>query len=332
MGKTFIIAEAGINHNGSIKSASKLIAAAKKCGADAIKFQTFVTEENITSYAPKAEYQLKNSSEHETQFEMVKKLEFNENDHNFLIKECIKNNIEFMSSPFDIKSIKLLKKLLVKRFKIPSGEIINLPYLRCMGRMNKPIILSTGMSTLIEIKNAIKVLEESGTNRDKITILHCNTEYPTPLKDVNLKAMLTIKNKLNIHIGYSDHTLSMETPIAAVAMGAKIIEKHFTLNRNLPGPDQKTSFEPKEFKLMVESIRKTENILGSEKKMITKSELKNKNVARKSIVAKKKIKKGEILNKNNLAVKRPGTGISPMKWDSIINSKAKKNYLPDEMI
>ena len=332
MGKTFIIAEAGINHNGSVKAASKLIVSAKKCGADAIKFQSFVTEENITRNAPKAAYQLKNSPSNETQFEMVKKLEFNEKDHHFLIKKCLENNIEFMSSPFDIKSIKLLKKLSVKRFKIPSGEIINLPYLRCMGKINKPIILSTGMSTLSEIKIAVGILEKAGTKRHKISILHCNTEYPTPLKDVNLNAMLTIKNTLNINVGYSDHTLSMETPIVAVAMGAKIIEKHFTLNRSLPGPDQKTSFEPKEFKLMVESIRKTESILGSEKKMISQSEFKNKAIARKSIVAKSKIKKGETLNENNLAIKRPGTGISPMKWDSIVNSKAKKNYLPDEMI
>ena len=331
MKKVFIIAEAGVNHNGSMKIAEKLIKVAAKAKADAVKFQSFITEEEISKNAPKADYQV-NQNNIESQFDMVKKLELSFTDHKKLKTLCLKNNIEFMSSPFDIKSINLLKKLLIKKIKIPSGEINNLPYLREIGLLNKKVILSTGMSNLLEIKKAINILYKAGTNKNNISLLHCNTEYPTPLNDVNLNAIITMKNEFKIDIGYSDHTINIETPIAAVAMGAVIIEKHFTLDRSMIGPDHKSSLEPDELKSMVLNIRNTEKLLGSFEKKISNSEKKNLYIVRKSIVANRKIKKGELLNKLNLSVKRPASGISPMKWDKIINTIAKKDYYPDENI
>lgn len=330
---TYIIAEAGINHNGSIKRALNMVKIAAESKVDAIKFQTFVAKDEISSFSPKAEYQIKNTNSKESQLEMAKKLELNIDDHLVLIKRCKEYNIEFLSSPFDINSIRLLKKLKLKRFKIPSGEITNLPYLREIGKLGKPIILSTGMSTMDEIKIALNILIDSGTKKELVTILHCNTEYPTPMKDVNLKAMSTIRDEIgDISIGYSDHTLGIEIPIAAVAMGAKVIEKHFTLDRSLDGPDHLASLEPEELKKMVKAIRNIDLAMGNGLKKPSPSEIKNLLVARKSIVASKNISKGEIFSEKNLAIKRPGNGISPMDWDKIIGKKSKRDFKFDELI
>ena len=274
MKKTTIIAEAGVNHNGSLKKAIKLIDIAAKSGADIIKFQSFTAENVVTRNAKKANYQKISTVKDESQLQMLKKLELNLKSHKKIISHCKKVGIEFLSSPFDNESISLLKKLRVKRFKVPSGEINNLPYLRKIGKIGKPVILSTGMSSINEIKKAIKILTNSGTKKKLITVLHCNTDYPTKYQDVNLKAMLAIKEKLNVNIGYSDHTLGIEIPIAAVAMGATIIEKHFTLDKNSSGPDHKSSLSPKELKKMILSIRKIETSLGNGKKIPTNSELK----------------------------------------------------------
>jgi len=328
----FIIAEAGVNHNGSIKLAKNLIDVASISGADAVKFQTFFSKNLSTKNLKKANYQKNLTNPNETQFSMLKKLELTKEMHIDLINHCKKKKIEFLSSPFDLESIQLLEELKLKRFKIPSGEITNLPYLRYLGKLNKKIILSTGMSTIIEVKSALEVLTKSGTKKNNITILHTNTEYPTPFEDVNLRAMVSMGKKLNIKFGYSDHTLGVEVDIAAVAMGATCIEKHFTLDCNMKGPDHKASLEPSQLTVMVKSIRNIEKALGSDIKKITKSESKNLQIVRKSIVAKINIKKGEILNENNLAIKRPGSGISPMKWDHFLGSKAKKDYKEDELI
>lgn len=330
--KTFIIAEAGVNHNGSITLAKKLIDAASNCGVDAIKFQSFKAKNLAIKNLKKTGYQKKSTNKKETQFEMLKKLEMSEIMHLELINYCKKKKIEFLSSPFDSESIDLLKKLGLKTFKIPSGEITNLPYLRKIGKLKKKIILSTGMSTLYEIKNALNVLVKSGTSKDKITVLHANTDYPTKFEDVNLNAMITIGRYFDLKFGYSDHTLGIEVGIAAVAMGASCIEKHFTLNCNMKGPDHKASLEPLQFDRMVKSIRNIEVALGSKIKKPGKSEKKNMRLVRKSIVANANIKKGELLSKINLAVKRPGTGISPMRWDEIIGTYAPRNYKKDELI
>lgn len=332
MSKTLIIAEAGVNHNGSLVLAYKLIDTAKKAGVDAIKFQTFKAESLVSKKAEKAEYQKENTNAEENQFEMIRRLELSLDAHHKLIKCCKENEIVFLSSPFDLDSIDLLNELGLEIFKVPSGEIINLPYLRKIGRQNKKVILSTGMADLGEIEEAINVLVENGTEKEKITILQCNTEYPTPYEDVNLKAMLTIKNAFNVKVGYSDHTKGIEVPIAAVALGAEVIEKHFTLDRNMEGPDHKASLEPNELKQMVESIRNIEKALGNGIKKPSSSEKKNINIARKSILAARIIKKGEILNENNLVVKRPGDGISPMHWDEVIGKPATKDFDVDEMI
>ena len=328
----FIIAEAGVNHNGSIDLAKKLIDVASESGADGVKFQTFKATNLATKSSEKANYQKKTTDHKENQFDMLKRLELNKEMHIELINYSKKKNIKFLSSPFDHDSIDLLEDLGLEIFKIPSGEITNLPYLRKIGKLNKKIILSTGMSNIDEIKNALDILINSGSTKDNITVLHTNTEYPTIMKDVNLKAMKTIGKEFNIKFGYSDHTLGIEVDIAAVAMGASCIEKHFTLDCNMEGPDHKASLEPEELKSMVSAIRNIELALGSDQKKPSKSEFKNINVVRKSIVAKKKIKKGDVLCQNNLTVKRPGTGISPMKWDEIIGTKAKKNYDKDELI
>lgn len=331
--KTYIIAEAGVNHNGSLKLAQKMIDVAVDAGADAVKFQTFKAEKVVSRYAPKAEYQKKTTGADESQLEMVKKLELDEVAHKELLACCRSRNIQFLSTPFDLESIDLLNKLGLEIFKIPSGEITNLPYLRKIGALKKEIILSTGMSDLGEIENALNVLTGTGTKLKDITILHCNTEYPTPMQDVNLKAMQTIKSAFpGVHVGYSDHTEGIEVPIAAVAMGAAIIEKHFTLDKNMEGPDHKASLEPDELTAMVKAIRNIETALGTGIKKPSSSELKNKTIARKSIVAARNICKGESFTEENLTVKRPGTGISPMRWDEVIGQLVQKDYKQDDMV
>ena len=332
MSKTIIIAEAGVNHNGSLEIAKKLIAAAKECGADAVKFQTFKAEKLVSKKAEKAEYQKQTTDAGESQFEMIKKLELDFNAHKELIKYCREKQIQFLSSPFDKDSIDLLDELGLDTLKIPSCEIINLPYLRKIGKFNKKVILSTGMADLGEIEDALDILIESGTDKENITVLHCNTEYPTPFEDVNLKAMLTIKNAFNIKVGYSDHTKGIEVPIAAVALGAEVIEKHFTLDRNMEGPDHKASLEPAELKLMIDSIRNIEKALGNGIKKPSPSENKNKIVVRKSLIAKAYIKKGDIFTEENVGIKRPGNGISPMRWDEVIGKTAKKDFEEDEIL
>jgi len=327
-----IIAEAGVNHNGSLKLAKKLIEAAVAAKADFVKFQTFVTENCITKYTEKAEYQLSMTNKNETQFEMVKKLELDRTAHEELIKHCENKGIRFLSTAFDQDSIDLLEELNIPLYKIPSGEITNLPYLRYIGRMGKPFIMSTGMATLDEVRVALNVLLSTGTEKDQVTVLHCNTEYPTPMEDVNLKAMLSLRDELGVAVGYSDHTLGIEIPIAAVALGATVIEKHFTLDRTLPGPDHRASLEPLELKAMVTAIRNIEKAMGDGVKKPSPSEAKNKPIARKSIVAKKPIKKGELFSEDNLTVKRPGTGISPMEWDVVLGKTADREYELDNLI
>lgn len=331
--RTFIIAEVGVNHNGSLELAKKMIDAAVEAGADAVKFQTFKAEKLVSKYAPKAEYQKKKTTADEFQFEMIKKLELDAAAHQTLIDYCKKKKILFLSSPFDLDSIDLLNEFGLEIFKIPSGEITNLPYLRKIGRLKKEIILSTGMADIGEIKDVLDVLTGAGTKLKDITVLHCNTEYPTPFEDVNLNAMLTIKTAFpSVNIGYSDHTLGIEISIAAVAMGATIIEKHFTLDKNMEGPDHKASVEPNELRAMVCAIRNIEKALGNGIKKPSLSELKNKTIARKSIVAACNIRKGEPFTQKNLTVKRPGTGINPMRWDEVIGEKASKTYKEDDLI
>ena len=330
--KVLIIAEAGVNHNGSIDLAKKLIDVAADSEADAVKFQTFKAENLATLYAKKANYQKNLTSQKESQFDMLKKFELNKEMHIELINYSKAKNIKFLSSPFDLESIELLKDLGLEIFKIPSGEITNLPYLRHIGKLNKKVILSTGMSNMDEINNALDVLINSGTKKKNIIVLHANTEYPTPMEDVNLKAMQTIGKELDVNFGYSDHTLGIEVDIAAVAMGAKCIEKHFTLDCNMEGPDHKASLEPDQLKEMVKAIRNIELALGSNIKKPSKSELPNIQIVRKSIVAKTKIKKGDILTEINITVKRPSGGISPMKWDDVLGTEATKDYKEDELI
>ena len=330
--KVFIIAEAGVNHNGSIDIAKKLIDVASSAGADAVKFQTFKAKNLATKKSKKANYQKNLTNKNETQFSMLKKLELSKEMHLDLISYSKIKNIKFISSPFDLSSIELLNNLGLEIFKIPSGEITNLPYLRQIGRLNKKLILSTGMSNMNEVKYALNILIKSGTPKKNITILHANSQYPTPMKDVNLRAMVRMGKELNVNFGYSDHTLGVEIDIAAVAMGAKCIEKHFTLDCKMEGPDHKASLEPHHLTDMVKAIRNIELALGTSVKKPSKSELPNLKIVRKSIVAKIKIKKGEILSETNLAIKRPGDGISPKKWDSIIGTKATKNYNEDEQI
>ncbi|MDD4979798.1 MAG: N-acetylneuraminate synthase [Candidatus Omnitrophica bacterium] len=332
MGKTFIIAEAGVNHNGSIKTAKRMIDIAVEAGADAVKFQTFKADRLLTKLAPKAEYQKKTTDKEESQFEMIKKLELTFDAHKELMHYCKRKKIIFLSSPFDLESIELLDKLGINMFKIPSGEITNLPYLRKIGRLKKKIILSTGMSDLREIKNALDVLTEAGTAKEKITLLHCNTEYPTPFEDANLRAMLTIKEAFKVRVGYSDHTIGIEVPIAAVALGAFVIEKHFTLDRNMKGPDHKASLEPKELKAMINGIRNIEKALGNGIKKASCSERKNKIIARKSIVAARNISKGEYFTAANITTKRPASGLNPMKWDDVIGRMAKFFFKKDSLI
>jgi len=329
----FIIAEAGVNHNGSLELAKKLVDIAVEAGADAVKFQTFKAENLVSKEAKKAKYQVKNTGSDESQYEMLKRLELGFDEFVELKRYCDKKGIMFLSTPFDFESIKFLDELGLEIFKIPSGEITNYPYLREIAKLKKRIILSTGMANLCEIEQAIDVIEKFGTKREHITVLHANTEYPTPFKDVNLKAMLTIKEAFKVDVGYSDHTLGIEVPIAAVAMGAIVIEKHFTLDKNMDGPDHRASLEPNELKAMVKAIRNIEIALGNGIKKPSKSESKNIEIARKVIVAKKDIKKGEKFSEENLTVKRvKGKGINPMRWEEIIGKVANRNFKEDEKI
>ncbi|HAQ70394.1 MAG TPA: N-acetylneuraminate synthase [Flavobacteriales bacterium] len=324
LNKTLIIAEAGVNHNGSIEKAKLLIDAAKNAGADYVKFQTFKTELNITRSAQKAAYQIANDGESTSQFEMVKKLEFSFDDFNMLKSYCDDIGIGFMSTAFDLPSLELIDSL-QDMFKIPSGEINNLPYLEAISLKSKPVIISTGMADMSEIKAALAVLEK-GINKNEITVLHCNTEYPTPMEDVNLKAMLTIGHECGVKVGYSDHTLGIEVPIAAVALGATVIEKHFTLDRSLPGPDHRASLEPNELKRMVDALRNIEAaISGSGKKTPSESEIRNIEIIRKSLHLNKDLKKGTVLSSNDLIALRPATGISPMQIEEVIGKGLTKD-------
>lgn len=328
-----IIAEAGVNHDGDVERAKRLIDVASNAGADFVKFQTFKTDKIVTKSAKSAEYQNRNLGGKESQYEMVRRLELSEETHLLLVNYCVEKGIKFLSTGFDLESLDFLNKLGIPLFKIPSGEITNLPYLRKVATFKKPVIMSTGMANLEEIREAYEVLVDNGLEKEQITIVHCNTEYPTPMQDVNLKAMLDIQREFGTKIGYSDHTMGIEVPIASVALGAQVIEKHFTLDRNLPGPDHRASLEPDELKAMVLAIRNIEiAVSGSGKKELSLSETKNKKVVRKSIVASKMIKKGEVFTEENLCIKRPGEGISPMKWDQVIGVKATKNYDKDDLI
>lgn len=328
----FIIAEAGVNHNGSLELAKKLIDVASYAGADAVKFQTFKADKLVSKTAPKAQYQTQTTDAAETQYEMIKKLELDEAAHHELLSYCKNKKILFLSTPFDHESIDLLDRLGMAIFKIPSGEITNLPYLRRIGSLGKEVILSSGMADLGEIEDALDVLTASGTPKERITILHATTEYPCPIEDVNLRAMRTIEKAFGIKAGYSDHTNGIEVPIAAAAMGAKVIEKHFTLDKTMEGPDHKASLEPHELIAMIGAIRNIEKALGNGIKKPSKSEAKNMSVARKSIVAAQPIRNGELLTETNLTIKRPGNGISPMRFDEIIGTVAQKDYHKDELI
>lgn len=333
MKKTIIIAEAGVNHNGDIAKAKALIDKGAEAGVDYVKFQTFKAGNLVTKQAKRAAYQDQNTQNNDSQYEMLKKLELSQDVHKELIDYCSKKGVQFLSTGFDFESLEFLAGLGITIAKIPSGEITNLPYLRKVATLFPDVILSTGMATISEIKDAVKVLTDNGVSKNRITVLHCNTEYPTPMEDVNLKAMLHIQRELEVPIGYSDHTLGIEVPIAAVALGATVIEKHFTLDKNLPGPDHKASLEPHELKAMVTAIRNIEKAIGgSGIKEISASEAKNKPIVRKSIVAAKKILKGEPFTIENLTVKRPATGISPMQWDNLIGKTAKKNFQEDDLI
>ena len=328
----FIIAEAGVNHNGSIMIAKELIDVAVESGANAVKFQTFKAENLVAKNTQKADYQKQTTDALESQFDMIKKLELDVGTHKELITYCQEKNIMFLSTPFDHESIDLLSDLGLQIFKIPSGEITNLPYLRHVGSLGKQVILSTGMSNLEEVGDALNILINAGTSKDNITVLHANTMYPTPMEDVNLNAMLAIQKELGVDVGYSDHTLGIEVDVAAVAMGASCIEKHFTLDKTMDGPDHKASLEPEELKAMVSAIRNIEKALGSSEKKPSPSETVNIDVARKSIVASQSIKKGDKLSSKNITTKRPGTGINPMKWDEIIHKVAAKDYQMDDLI
>jgi len=330
--KVVIIAEAGVNHNGDVNIAKQLIDAAAEAKADYVKFQTFQSNKVISSFAEQASYQYKNTGIKESQLEMVQKLELSKQDHQLLLDHCKKTNIKFFSTSFDLPSTRFLRKLNLGLFKIPSGEITNLPYLSLIGGYNTEIILSTGMADLGEIEQAIRVLEKNGTERNKITLLHCTTEYPAPFEEVNLKAMNTLREAFGTEVGYSDHTEGIEVAIAATALGASVIEKHFTLDKSLHGPDHKASLDPDELKKMVYSIRLIEKSLGDGRKEPSQSEIRNKSVARKSLVAKKLIKKGDKFTRNNIAIKRPGYGISPMKIDDVLGRKAIRKFTTDEMI
>jgi N,N'-diacetyllegionaminate synthase len=330
--RVLVIAEAGVNHNGDINLAKRLIDAAVDAGADAVKFQTFVADKVVTTTAAKADYQRLSTGSDDSQFDMLKKLELSPTMHEELVKHCETREIKFLSTAFDQKSLDYLDSLGLTLFKVPSGEITNLPFLRHIGSLGKPVVLSSGMASLEEVGDAVAVLERAGTVRKKITVMHCNTEYPTPMQDVNLRAMATIQDAFGVAVGYSDHTRGIEVPIAAVARGANVIEKHITLDRSLPGPDQGASTEPQEFKEMVQAIRNIEQALGNGIKQASPSEAKNILIVRRSLVATKRIQAGESFTSENISAKRPGTGISPMRWDDVIGRVAVRDFLPDELI
>lgn len=326
----YIIAEAGVNHNGSLELAKKMVDIAKNAGANCIKFQTFIAKNIASKNARKAEYQKQQTDSDENQLDMLRKLELSFDEFIELNEYCKLKKIEFISTAFDFDSIDFLNTLNMKKWKVPSGEITNLPYLMKIAKLNKPVILSTGMSTMEEIRAALSVLQQNGSG--EITVLHCTTEYPTPFEDVNLTAMKAINSEFGVPVGYSDHTRGIEIPIAAVAIGATVIEKHFTLDRNMEGPDHSASIEPDELKAMVSAIRNVEKAIGTGEKRPVESEKKNIVVARKSIVANRSLKKGEIFTEENLTVKRPGNGISPMNWFEVIGKQAIRDFEEDELI
>ena len=332
MNKVLIIAEAGVNHNGSIELAKQLVDKAVEAGVDIIKFQTFKAEKLVTKSAKQAEYQERNIGKSEGQYAMLKRLELTEENHELLIDYCNQKGIKFFSTAFDTESMDYLYGLNIGIWKIPSGEITNFPYLRKIASFNQPTILSTGMCSLDDVRNAVNTLYKFGLAKENLTLLHCNTEYPTPYEDVNLKAMDVLRNEFDVEVGYSDHTKGIEVPIAAVALGATVIEKHFTLDKNMEGPDHKASLEPDELKAMVSAIRNIEQALGDGEKKVSTSESKNIAIARKSIVAACTIKKGEFFTEDNLTVKRPGNGISPMRWEEVIGTFASKDYQEDDLI
>jgi len=330
--RTLIIAEAGVNHNGDLNSALLLVDAAADAGADIVKFQTFNAKRLVTQKVEKANYQNIQTGNTETQFEMLRKLELSVSAHHQIMARCALRNIGFLSTGFDIQSIDLLVSLGQTCFKVPSGEITNFPYLRYIGQLRKSVILSTGMSTLQEVDAALSVLEAAGTSRKNVTVLHCTTEYPAPVAEVNLRVIQTLAAALGVSVGYSDHTEGIDIAVGAVAMGATVIEKHFTLDRKLPGPDHRASLEPRELALLVMAIRRMELALGDGIKQPTQSELKNMPVIRKSLVANQFIKKGDIFTVENLTTKRPGTGISPMQWDNVIGLRSPRDFAEDELI
>lgn len=334
MSRVLIIAEAGVNHNGSIEIAKQLVDKAVEAGVDIIKFQTFKAEKLVSKSARQAEYQKKNigNKTDDSQLNMLKNLELSEREHQILIDYCKQKGIQFFSTAFDMESIDYLHSLNLGLWKIPSGEITNFPYLKKIAQYHEPVILSTGMCEMEDVKAAMHVLLNNGVQKDQVTILHCNTEYPTPFEDVNLLAMKELREEFQTKIGYSDHTKGIEVPIAAVALGASVIEKHFTLDRNMEGPDHRASLEPTELKAMVSAIRNIEKALGSSKKTVSESERKNIAIARKSIVAACPIKEGELLTEHNLTVKRPGTGLSPMRWEEVVGTKAIKDFEEEEPI
>ena len=328
--RTLIIAEAGVNHNGDYDTAKELIEVSAWAGADYVKFQTFKTDSLVTEHSPVASYQRRNDLK--TQAKLLSKLELSLDWHKPLMDHAEKCGVKFMSTAFDLDSIAFLNELNLSPFKIPSGEITNLLYLRAIGSLKKKIIMSTGMATLGEVESALKVLENVGTPLKDVTLLHCTSEYPTRSEDVNLRAMITLRDCFDVDVGYSDHTIGFSVPVAAVTLGAAVIEKHFTLDRALPGPDHQASLEPQELKQMVQAIREAESCLGSSVKKPTRGEIANADIARRSIVAKKQIKKGEVFSVENITVKRPGTGISPMQFDSIVGRRSIKNFDRDDLI
>jgi len=330
--QTFIIAEAGVNHNGSTAIAKDMIFAAASSGADAIKFQTFLTEELVSKRAATAKYQADNTGGMRRQYEMLKNLELSEADHILLQQCCRENNIQFLSSAFDVASVDFLDRLGVDLYKVPSGEITSLPYLRRIARTGKPVILSTGMATHDEVKSALTVFNENGYDNDRLALLHCTSDYPAPYADVNLKVMHTLRHKFGLRTGYSDHTQGIEIAIAATALGAEIIEKHFTLDQNMAGPDHLASITPDNLATMVKSIRHVEASLGDGKNRLSENEKDHRQAVRKSIVARRPIRQGEMMSEDNLTIKRPGDGISPMKWDEYIGRIASRNYQADDPI
>lgn len=330
--RALIIAEAGVNHNGDLAMALRLVDVAADAGADLVKFQTFRADRLVTESARKAAYQSRLTDPAESQYAMLQRLELTRGMHETLIEYCASRGIGFFSSGFDVESIDLLVELGAERFKIPSGEITNLPYLRHVGRYRKPVILSTGMATIQEIRAALAVLEQAGTPADRVTVLHCSTEYPAPMAEVNLRAMATMRSTLGVEVGYSDHTSGFEVAIAAIALGATVIEKHFTLDRRLPGPDHAASLEPAELKAMVTAIRNIEQALGDGIKRPTSAELRNRPTVRKSLAAACPIRAGEVFSETNVAVKRPGTGYSPMRWDEVIGQPAPRDFAAGELI